>query len=505
MAEPTPAASGTYYENTSASVDFAAPSGVVDNSVVVICAYVDGATDPTITPPTGFVQAENSPVYLDETVPQLSSQNHRLMVMWHRASGSESGPYTMTLGSSRFVAGQAHRFEGVVQSGTPFDSGTDAAGVETPDPANTSPPVNITTEGSDRLVLHAATNWAGGTWTPPTGFTKHQQGGFGHSTLASKAQAAAGATGSLTATLTTNDKMQAWAGALKPATESSNEAVIAGSLPNLGGSLTADLINPAAISSALPSLGGALAADLKATAVIAGDLPGLGGSLAASLTATAQISGALPGLGGSLTGDSQNQGVIAGDLPGLSGSLIANLISSVLVGGQLPSLGGSLQVESSLPTLTAVIGGNLPTLGGYLFQRVIATARELVWAKLTGDPDLQALGFDEDNIFTDHSLDTPQRRPLMVLRWQGVDVGLGPVNQRRLQVWVHDRPADYDRIDQTLRRLRTLLSSIEAVRLDGGIAGVHTAIWEGDSDDLRDDEVRTITRWTQFRLTGSAF
>lgn len=131
--------------------------------------------------------------------------------------------------------------------------------------------------------------------------------------------------------------------------------------------------------------------------------------------------------------------------------------------------------------------------------------RAFIFEAITEDSVLNTLGFDADNVFTDHSLDTPQVRPLMVLRWQNVVVGIAPVNQRLLQVWVHDRPADFERIDQTLRRLRTLLGSIEAVRVDGGNTGLHTVIWEGDSDDLRDDEVGTITRWTQFRMTGSAF
>lgn len=133
-------------------------------------------------------------------------------------------------------------------------------------------------------------------------------------------------------------------------------------------------------------------------------------------------------------------------------------------------------------------------------------AREVIYEFITEDSVLQDLGFGVDSVFTDHTVDTPQVRPLMILRWQNVVVGVGPVNQRLLQVWVHDRPGDFGAIiDPALRRLRTLLSSLEAVRLDGGAAGLHTVIWEGDSDDLRDDEVGTIARWTQFRLTGSAF
>jgi hypothetical protein len=132
------------------------------------------------------------------------------------------------------------------------------------------------------------------------------------------------------------------------------------------------------------------------------------------------------------------------------------------------------------------------------------SVRALIFETITEDPELNTLGFDGDSVFSDHSLDTPQVRPLMVLRWQNVVVGLGPVNQRILQVWVHDSPADYERIDGALRRLRTILGSIEAVRVGASDSGLHTIVWEGDSDDLRDDEVGTITRWAQFRLTGSA-
>ena len=285
-------------------------------------------------------------------------------------------------------------------------------------------------------------------------------------------------------------------------------AEIAGALPGLAGSLDASISASVVIAGDLPTLGGAISANLIDSAVIGGQLPTLAGSLQAEFslpTLEAVIGGDLPGLGGALAAYVIAPATLAGNLPGLGGLLTASLISSVLIGGQLPGLSGSLPVDSSLPALQVVIGGNLPTLGGTLSQRVIATARELVWSKITGDPTLQGLGFDEDHVFTDHSLDTPQVRPLIVLRWQNVVVGLGSVNQRILQVWVHDQPADYERIDQTLKRLRTLLGSIEAVRIDGGAAGLHTVIWEGESDDLRDVEVGTITRWAQFRLTGSAF
>jgi hypothetical protein len=141
--------------------------------------------------------------------------------------------------------------------------------------------------------------------------------------------------------------------------------------------------------------------------------------------------------------------------------------------------------------------------------------REFLVARIVNDPTLTDLGFIEDAIFGTHSIDTPQIRPLIVLRWQASNPGFTdaqggsalshwPINQQLLQVWVHDNPGDYTRIDQSLNRLRALLTSVEAMNVGGPTEWLHTIVWEGDSDDLSDDMLRTITRHSQYRLTGSA-
>lgn len=147
------------------------------------------------------------------------------------------------------------------------------------------------------------------------------------------------------------------------------------------------------------------------------------------------------------------------------------------------------------------------------------TVREYIYSLITNDAQLNGLGITADSTFTQHTLDTPQVRPLCILRWQATNPGLlsgasrqgaavsnFPVRQRILTVWVHEdgNVGDYTRIDQALSRLRTLLTSVEGV--DVGVLGTRlTAIaWEGESDDLRDDEAGTIMRNAQFRLTGSA-
>jgi hypothetical protein len=143
------------------------------------------------------------------------------------------------------------------------------------------------------------------------------------------------------------------------------------------------------------------------------------------------------------------------------------------------------------------------------------TLREYVVGLIVNDPALSTAGFTLDAVFTQHSVDTPQVRPFMVLRWQAAITGFTttaggnsfskfPINQRVLQVWVHDKPADYALIDWSLKRLRAILTNVEAVNVGAPDEWLHTIVWEGESDDLSDDEARTITRNAQFRLTGSA-
>jgi hypothetical protein len=144
--------------------------------------------------------------------------------------------------------------------------------------------------------------------------------------------------------------------------------------------------------------------------------------------------------------------------------------------------------------------------------------REYIFNLITTDPEMNDLGINADHTFTTHSVDTPQVRPLCILRWQAVNPGLAtratqgsglsefPVNQRILQVWVHEDRAigDFGRIDASLKRLRALLTGVEGVNVGGPDSWLSTIAWEGDSDDLDDDVVGTISRNAQFRLTGSA-
>lgn len=135
--------------------------------------------------------------------------------------------------------------------------------------------------------------------------------------------------------------------------------------------------------------------------------------------------------------------------------------------------------------------------------------RAFVFGLLTTDAELNELGLNADSTFITHDVDTPQVRPLMVLRWQRTDPGMGDeetdwVNFRRLQVWIHDEPGDYDRIDRALRRVRSVLMNVRGTYTGTTRHWVTQTNWEGDSDDLRDDDAGTIARHAQFLFVGSA-
>lgn len=131
-------------------------------------------------------------------------------------------------------------------------------------------------------------------------------------------------------------------------------------------------------------------------------------------------------------------------------------------------------------------------------------ARETIVTVLTSDGAMNTDGINLNTTFLSHDKDTPQTRPMMVLRWQDVSPGLGTVNRRNLQVWIHDTPGDYGRIDRILKRVRTLLTSMFGVNAGDASSWITQIDWQGDSDDLRDDEAVTFCRYSNFTITGSA-
>lgn len=134
------------------------------------------------------------------------------------------------------------------------------------------------------------------------------------------------------------------------------------------------------------------------------------------------------------------------------------------------------------------------------------TIRSFVFSLLTTDTTLNSLGITANSVFTTHDVDTPQVRPMVILRWGLTDNVLNhsPIASRALQVWVHDAPGDYERIEAVLRRIRTLLTSVSAQNAGEQDAWVSEIRWDRFSEDLSDVDAGTITRNGDFTITGSA-
>lgn len=234
MAAPAFGTAGTQLQGSAATMNVDVPDSVAANDIIVVTAYLDSTM--TVTGlASGFAHAPDSPVQLGAGA---GAGRHSMSVMWKRATGADStaGTYDFTLSGSTYRNAQAIRYTGAATSGSPWD--VTNFNIEEGVGTSTTPAVSDTTTGADRLLIWSATNWSGGAWTPPSAggtWTERRDSGDQVCTVADKAQAVAGATGSITGTAGANDRMTAWLGALMPpgAAFVAPPALIAGQLPAL--------------------------------------------------------------------------------------------------------------------------------------------------------------------------------------------------------------------------------------------------------------------------------
>lgn len=212
MAAPAYAAHGGLAGAGSTAADITIPTGVVLNSLILVPLYVEVAQ--AVTAPSGFAAETgyNAPVIVGGSKPFYQH------VFWKRqtsatGAGETTGTYGFTVAAGvAWRAGYAIRYTGVVESGNPFDfTDSEAQPTDGPGPF---PAVSGTTTGADRLLVLFNATWNGRTVTPPAGFTHRA---INTVEFCDMAQAAAGPTGSISATFTGGNSSQAaWLGALKP-------------------------------------------------------------------------------------------------------------------------------------------------------------------------------------------------------------------------------------------------------------------------------------------------
>jgi hypothetical protein len=164
---PSLRALGTVVSTTTAAPSFAAPAGAVSTDVIQILFFCDDGRTTVSAVPSGFVVIPGLPQDNDVT---LGSPAHSLRGYWAYFSVAGAGPYAFTLSTSVFVEGRTAAIQNADPTGNPFEATNGATSGATA--VTTAPSVTATSLSTNRYAFNAATNWTGGAWTPPAGFTE---------------------------------------------------------------------------------------------------------------------------------------------------------------------------------------------------------------------------------------------------------------------------------------------------------------------------------------------
>lgn len=184
MASPAFRASTIPGSGSSAGRTVTKPTGTVDNDIVIAFAYVE--SDVTITPPSGWTQK-----LLNEQ--NAGGEDHRCYCWWHRAA-TDGANYAWTWSGSVFNDFSVLSYSGALTTGDPFQqTNTAIAGAS----SVTTPAVSLTTTTADTTLIWVGSNFNSNAWdTDPSGFTVRYDAAYAR--VFDKAQAAAGASGSIT-------------------------------------------------------------------------------------------------------------------------------------------------------------------------------------------------------------------------------------------------------------------------------------------------------------------
>lgn len=139
-------------------------------------------------------------------------------------------------------------------------------------------------------------------------------------------------------------------------------------------------------------------------------------------------------------------------------------------------------------------------------------SRDVVYASIIADPDLNNLGLDASSVFPNYSSDErpPGQGPFAILRWEDQPYTSGPFGEsaglrrgaRHLTIWVHipkQTSTDFTRIDAILDQIDLVLAPLEQV--DGADGYTLTCITPtGRGADLRDEGFDTIVRNAGYRV-----
>lgn len=102
-------------------------------------------------------------------------------------------------------------------------------------------------------------------------------------------------------------------------------------------------------------------------------------------------------------------------------------------------------------------------------------------------------------------LKTPDQKPFLIYRSTSVNSTLrGDDQDRAMQegfmVFIHDVAGDYLRVDGIIEQVRQLFRDANA----GGDTAIISVTWLETSEDLRDDDLGTIFRYSRFQVNRRA-
>jgi hypothetical protein len=130
-------------------------------------------------------------------------------------------------------------------------------------------------------------------------------------------------------------------------------------------------------------------------------------------------------------------------------------------------------------------------------------SRAAVYYLLTHDGVLNALGIQPATVYQTNTVDNPDVKPFVVIRWETKTVSFEKRGSQSLSIWAHDDRGDYSRIDSILERVIDILLSAEHVVGTDGYT-LTCARYLSTSDDFWDDGYQTITRYCTFSIVSRA-
>lgn len=175
------------------------PAGATTDDIIIASVYVEDPLSVVISPPAGWSNVFGPDTISAQVVTVDTFSNWQTSYWWIRR-GSSAPSYVWTKsGGSGYGEVLTIAYSGAVNTGNPFSFANEAVKNTA---GNTYPDTSGTTNQANEMLVWIGNNLVGnnaGTFTPPSGFTIRSNIGGQDTVAAEKAQAAAGATGTLSA------------------------------------------------------------------------------------------------------------------------------------------------------------------------------------------------------------------------------------------------------------------------------------------------------------------